>query len=110
MPGDMAIEEYFEAGSAKNGVLPRAGYYVGYRVAALAARRYSLYQLAHLRGAALHRNVNRWLDELANHEGGPWRERGYQPASKRLGMTANARHSQCTTSGDELDAAWWGAK
>jgi hypothetical protein len=39
---------------------------VGYRVASLAARRYSLYQLAHLRGADLHRNINRWLDELAN--------------------------------------------
>jgi hypothetical protein len=62
--------EYFEAGSAKDGTPPRAGYYVGYRVASLAARRYTLYQLAHLRGAALHRNINRWLDELVNGKGG----------------------------------------
>jgi hypothetical protein len=69
-PNPCLYAEYFEAGSAKNGIPPRAGYYVGYRVAALAARRYSLYQLAHLRGATLHRNVNRWLDELTNVNGG----------------------------------------
>ena len=69
-PNPSLYAEYFEAGGAKNAIPPRAGYYVGYRVASLAARRYSLYQLAHLRGAALHRNINRWLNELVNGKGG----------------------------------------
>ena len=53
--------------AAAASVPPRAGYYVGYRVATLAAHEYSLQRLAHLRGPApLHRNINRWLDELVN--------------------------------------------
>ncbi len=64
IPNSGLYAEYFETDSAKNGIPPRAGYYVGYRVAALAAREYSLFQLAHLRGPALHRDINRWLDEL----------------------------------------------
>jgi hypothetical protein len=63
-PNPSLYAEYFEAGDAKNGISPRAGYYVGYRVASLAAREYSLYRLAHLHGPALHRDINRWLDEL----------------------------------------------
>jgi hypothetical protein len=62
--------EYFEVSSANNEIPPRAGYYVGYRVASLAAREYSLYRLAHLRGPSLHREINRWLDELVNGKGG----------------------------------------
>jgi hypothetical protein len=69
-PNPGLYAEYFEAGSTKSGIPARAGYYVGYRVASLAARRYSLYRLAHLRGAPLHRNINRWLDELVNGKGG----------------------------------------
>jgi hypothetical protein len=65
-PNPSLYAEYFEAGRPEGGIPPRAGYYVGYRVAFLAARSYSLYQLAHLRGADLHRNINRWLDELAS--------------------------------------------
>jgi hypothetical protein len=65
-PNPGLYAEFFEAGSPKSGIPPRAGYYVGYRVAALAAREYSLHRLAHLRGAVLHRNINRWLDELVN--------------------------------------------
>src|ERR1700691_88650 len=53
-PNPNLYAEYFEMGSAKNGIPPRAGYYVGYRVASLAAREYSLYRLALLRGPALH--------------------------------------------------------
>ena len=45
-PNPGLYAEYFEAGSTRSGIPPRAGYYVGYRVASLAARRYSLYQLA----------------------------------------------------------------
>jgi uncharacterized protein YjaZ len=69
-PNPGLYAEYFEVGSTKSGIPPRAGYYVGYRVASLAAREYSLYRLAHLRGPALHRDINRWLDELVNGKGG----------------------------------------
>ena len=69
-PNPSLYADYFEMGSPKNGSPPRAGYYVGYRVASLAAREYRLYRLAHLRGPALHRNINRWLDELMNGKGG----------------------------------------
>jgi hypothetical protein len=44
-----------------------------YGVASLAAREYreySLYRLAHLRGPALHQDINRWRDELVNGKGG----------------------------------------
>ena len=60
--------EYFEAGSRQakeDGIPQRSGYYVGYRVAELMAKHHSLYQLAHLRGQALHREINEALDELA---------------------------------------------
>jgi hypothetical protein len=69
-PNPSLYAQYFEVRSAKNGIPPRAGYYVGYRVASLAAREYSLYRLAHLRGPALHRDIDRWLDELVNGKGG----------------------------------------
>jgi hypothetical protein len=69
-PNPSLYAEYFETDSTKNGIPPRAGYYVGYRVAALAAREHSLYQLAHLHGPALHRDINRWLDQLVNGKGG----------------------------------------
>ena len=69
-PNPSLYADYFEMGSRKNGSPPRAGYYVGYRVASLAAREYSLYRLAHLRGPALHRDINRWLDELVSGKGG----------------------------------------
>jgi uncharacterized protein YjaZ len=47
------------------GLPPRAGYYVGYRVAQRLARRYSLDELAHLSGRRLQRNITRTLRELA---------------------------------------------
>jgi hypothetical protein len=64
-PDSTLYAEYFTGKGAGNGTPPRAGYYVGYRVASLAARQYSLYRLAHLRGPALHRDIDRWLEELA---------------------------------------------
>jgi hypothetical protein len=69
-PNPSLYAEYFELDSAQSGAPPRAGYYVGYRVASLAAHEYSLYRLAHLRGPALHRDINRWLDELSTGKGG----------------------------------------
>ncbi len=69
-PNPSLYKEYFELGDANPTVPPRAGYYVGYRVASLAAREYSLYRLAHLRGSALHGAIDRWLDELTKVNGG----------------------------------------
>ena len=69
-PNPGLYAKYFETNSAQSGIPARAGYYVGYRIASLAAREYSLYQLAHLRGSALRRDINRWLDELAHGKGG----------------------------------------
>jgi len=66
-PNPKLYASYFETSSIdgqRAGIPPRAGYYVGYRVAALAARKHRLNELAHLRGPALHRDINRWLDEL----------------------------------------------
>ncbi|MBU6298067.1 MAG: hypothetical protein KGJ79_18770 [Alphaproteobacteria bacterium] len=69
-PNPSLYAEYFEGGSKRaesEGIPQRSGYYVGYRVAQLLAKRYSLYRLAHLKGTALHREVNRALAELAKH-------------------------------------------
>ena len=71
VPNPPLYAEYFEGGSAKakaDGIPSRSGYYVGYRVVQLLAKRYSLYQLAHLSGEALHADINRALDELAAGE------------------------------------------
>jgi hypothetical protein len=71
-PNPKLYARYFEADGLKAGndpIPPRAGYYVGYRVAELAAQEYSLVELAHLNGKELHRNVDRWLDMLASGPG-----------------------------------------
>lgn len=67
-PDPPLYAEYFEGGSAAAraaGIPERAGYYVGYRVVQLLSMRHSLYQLAHLRGPPLHREIDLALDELA---------------------------------------------
>jgi hypothetical protein len=62
------FQTYFTYGSAagRGGIPPRAGYYVGYRVARELAHHYSLNQLAHLKGDALHRQIvatlRKWAD------------------------------------------------
>ncbi|HTT84748.1 MAG TPA: DUF2268 domain-containing putative Zn-dependent protease [Rhizomicrobium sp.] len=71
-PDPPLYAEYFESGSAEaraEGIPQRSGYYVGYRVIQLFAKRYSLYQLAHLKGPSLHREINEALDELAGKGG-----------------------------------------
>jgi uncharacterized protein YjaZ len=68
-PNPSLYAAYFEMGNTQDAIPPRAGYYVGYRVAARAAREYSLHQLAHLRGPTLHRDINRWLDDLVKSNG-----------------------------------------
>ena len=67
-PNPALYSEYFESGSSqakKDGIPPRSGYYIGYRVAELMARHHTLYQLAHLRGPALHHQIDEALDALA---------------------------------------------
>ena len=54
--------EYFEG----DGVPPRSGYYVGYRIAEMAAENHTLYELAHLSGPTLHQAINDSLDQLAS--------------------------------------------
>jgi len=62
---------YFTYGYAtgRGSIPPRAGYYVGYRVARELAHRYSLNQLAHLKGDVLHRQIvatlRKWADTQA---------------------------------------------
>lgn len=63
---DEAIfRRYFLAGRQKDGYPPRAGYYVGVLVAQALATRYTLTQLAHLNGAALHGAVVAELERIA---------------------------------------------
>ncbi|MDE2163751.1 MAG: hypothetical protein KGJ53_11360 [Alphaproteobacteria bacterium] len=67
-PNPPLYAEYFEGGSKRasaDGIPQRSGYYVGYRVVQLAAKHHSLYQLAHLKGPALHDEINGYLKELA---------------------------------------------
>jgi Predicted Zn-dependent protease (DUF2268) len=67
-PNPPLYAEYFEGGSKRahaDGIPQRSGYYVGYRVVQLAAKHHSLYQLAHLKGPALHSEINGYLKELA---------------------------------------------
>ena len=49
----------------QRGIPPRAGYYVGYVVARRLAARHTLYELAHLKGEELHREIEQTLRELA---------------------------------------------
>jgi hypothetical protein len=50
----------------RNGVPPRAGYYIGYVIAQRLAAHHSLSDLAHLRGDSLHREMVATLRELAH--------------------------------------------
>jgi Predicted Zn-dependent protease (DUF2268) len=71
-PDPPLYAEYFEGGSAKAraaGIPQRSGYYVGYRVVQLLAKRHSLFRLAHLKGPALHREIDRALEDLAGKTG-----------------------------------------
>jgi uncharacterized protein YjaZ len=55
----------FNPNADRHGTPPRAGYYVGYIVAQRLASQYSLPELAHLHGDALHGDIERVLQELA---------------------------------------------
>jgi len=56
---------YFMAGSPPKGYPPRAGYYVGLLIAQSLAERYSLPELAHLKGPELHELLVSQLKQLA---------------------------------------------
>ncbi|MGH6890353.1 MAG: DUF2268 domain-containing putative Zn-dependent protease [Rhizomicrobium sp.] len=68
-PDPPLYARYFEGGGGgEAGAEPipqRSGYYVGYRVVQLLAKRRSFYELAHLKGPSLHREIDGALDELA---------------------------------------------
>jgi hypothetical protein len=61
------FSKYFTTGTGveRHGIPPRAGYYVGYIVVRQLAGRYSLEQLAHLKGEKLHREIEQTLRALA---------------------------------------------
>ncbi len=55
---------YFEGGKAPDGYPARAGYYVGVLIAQNLSKRYTLRQLAHLKGSALHDAIVSQLQQL----------------------------------------------
>ena len=57
---------YFMAGNPPKGYPPRAGYYVGLLIAEKLSERYSLPELAHLKGPELHDLLVSQLQQMAN--------------------------------------------
>jgi hypothetical protein len=55
---------YFQAGKPPDGYPPRAGYYVGVLIVQNLSKRYTLRQLAHLKGPVLHRAIISELQQL----------------------------------------------
>ena len=60
---------YFEAGKAPDGYPPRTGYYVGVLIAQNLSKRYTLLQLAHLKGPVLHGAIVSELRQLRGSTG-----------------------------------------
>ena len=60
---------YFEGGKPPDGYPPRAGYYVGVLIAQNLSKRYTLRQLAHLKGSVLHRAIVWELQQLLGSTG-----------------------------------------
>ena len=60
---------YFEGGKPPDGYPPRAGYYVGVLIAQNLSKRYTLRQLAHLKGSVLHRAIVSELQQLQRSTG-----------------------------------------
>jgi len=60
---------YFEAGKPPDGYPPRAGYYVGVLIAQNLSKRYTLRQLAHLKGSVLHSAIVSELQQLRRSTG-----------------------------------------
>ena len=60
---------YFEGGNPLAGYPPRAGYYVGFLIAEHLSKRYTLHQLAHLKGSALRSALVSELQQLQGSAG-----------------------------------------
>ena len=60
---------YFEGGEQPEGYPPRAGYYVGLLIAQDLSKRYTLPQLAQLRGHVLHHAIVAELHQLGGLAG-----------------------------------------
>jgi uncharacterized protein YjaZ len=63
-PDPALYRAYFAAGERVGDIPPRAGYYVGYRVAELAAREYSLSALAHQKPQQVAPRIDVYLRHL----------------------------------------------
>jgi Predicted Zn-dependent protease (DUF2268) len=55
---------FFQGGNAPEGCPSRSGYYIGFLIAQDLSKRYSLQQLAHLKGAVLHEALVAELDRI----------------------------------------------
>ena len=55
---------FFQGGNAPEGCPSRSGYYIGFLIAQDLSKRYSLQQLAHLKGAVLHEAIVAELDRI----------------------------------------------
>jgi hypothetical protein len=58
---------FFQGGNAPEGCPSRAGYYIGFLIAQDLSKRYSLRQLARLKGEVLHEEILGELDRIGNH-------------------------------------------
>lgn len=77
---------FFVGGTQPQGYPPRAGYYVGALIAQDLSARYSLRQLAHLRGPGLHAAVTDELNRFATGRAAGFRARSTNyPSGSKLG-------------------------
>jgi hypothetical protein len=65
----LTYARYFQAGEQPAGYPPRAGYYVGFLIAQDLSKRYSLRQLAQLKGRVLHEAIMAELQQIAGSAG-----------------------------------------
>jgi uncharacterized protein YjaZ len=61
---EVTYGRFFQGGNAPEGCPSRAGYYIGFLIAQDLSKRYSLRQLAHLKGAVLHEAIMAELDRI----------------------------------------------
>jgi hypothetical protein len=61
---EVTYGRFFQGGNAPEGCPSRAGYYIGFLIAQDLSKRYSVRQLAHLKGAVLHEAIVAELDRI----------------------------------------------
>jgi hypothetical protein len=66
---ELTYARYFEGGEQPEGYPPRAGYYVGVLIAQDLSKRYTLRQLAQLKGHALHEAIMAELQQIGGLDG-----------------------------------------